>query len=214
MDCCDIYADQFDRDSAVSQAQRYRERGLRSTSRLLHEAIADRGLVRGATVLEIGGGAAGLSIELLKAGARSAISVELSSSYRDAAVALALEAGFEDRLHLIAGDGAEVVSTMGRFDIVVMNRVVCCYPDGGRLMRVGADAAGRVLAVSYPSVHPLSRAVVAADNWRRARLGAEFRTFLHPVATLISPIPSDFAEVFRRRRPLWSVHVWERDTPP
>lgn len=209
MDCCEVYADQFDRDSAVSQAQQYRIKGLRGSARVMRDALTDN-RVRGRSVLEIGGGVGGLSIDLLEAGARSAVNVELSDSYREAALALALEAGVEDRLRLVAGDGADLVSTMDRFDVVVMNRVVCCYRDATRLMQVGAAAASGVLAVSFPTVHPLARFVVMADNWRRARHGSEFRTYVHPTSTLLAPLAESFEQVFRRRGAVWTVGIWER----
>ena len=209
MDCCDIYESQFDRESALTEAQRYRRKGLRGPARVILDTLAGAA-VRGATVLEIGGGVSGLSIELLKQGASSAVNVELSRAYRDAAQALALEAGVADRFELIAGDGAEVVRGMGRFDLVVMNRVVCCYPEGQALMRVGAGAAARSLAVSSPTIGPLSRTIVGAENWRRARRGEEFRAFVHPAETLRVPSSMGFTEVFLRRRPMWTVRLWER----
>jgi SAM-dependent methyltransferase len=172
------------------------------------------GLVDDAAVLEIGGGIGAISVELLKAGARSAVNVELSRSYRDAAVALALEAEVQDRLHLVAGDGADVATDMGPFDIVVMNRVVCCYPNARRLMETAAHVAGRTLAVSYPTAHLAARAVVGAGNWLRARRGSDFRTFVHPSITLLTPVMPSFVEILRRRRLVWSVHVWERSDAP
>jgi magnesium-protoporphyrin O-methyltransferase len=147
---------------------------------------------------------------LVKAGAASAVNVELSSSYRDAAGALALEAGLEGRVELIAGDAIDLAGRVGTAEIVVMNRVVCCYPDGEQLMDVGIGAATKLLGVSYPSIHPLSRAVVGFENWSRSRRGSEFRAFVHGHSTFARPEAAGFRQVYRRNRPIWDIRVWER----
>ena len=208
MDCCDVYADEFDRDSALAGAQRYRQRGLRGSGRVIVDVLKARG-VDGYSVVDFGGGTGGVSIELLKAGAASAVNVELSTSYREAAAALAFEAGLEDRMTLEVGDATDLADGMGSADIVVMNRVVCCYPDGDRLMEVAAAAATKLLAVSFPSIHPGSRAVTRFENWLRARRGSEFRTFVHERSTFEIPDRADFREVYRRNRAVWSIRVWE-----
>jgi magnesium-protoporphyrin O-methyltransferase len=209
MDCCDIYTEQFDDDSAVGQAQRYREHGLRGTARMMRDVLIDRG-VGGRTVIEFGGGVGGLSLELVKAGAVSAINVELSTAYRKAASALALEAGVEERIELVAGDAVDMAGTIGPADIVVMNRVVCCYPDGTELMHAAARNAAALLAVSYPSIHVGSRVVIGFENWLRSRRGSGFRAFVHPRETMDIPAGIGFEEIHHRTRPVWSVGIWER----
>lgn len=209
MDCCDIYADEFDRDSATSQAQRYRERGLRGTARVMLNLLRTRG-IEGDRVLEFGGGVGGLSLELVKAGAASAVNVELSASYREAASALALEAGLEGRVELRAGNAIDLAAEIGIADIVLMNRVVCCYPDGNELMDAAIAGATKLLVVSFPSIHPGSRLVFGVDNWLRARRGSEFRTFVHPRSTFARPEAAGFKEIYHRNRPIWSVRGWER----
>ena len=213
MDCCGVYADQFDRDSALAGAQRYRERGLRGSGRIITDVLKARG-VHGYRVVDFGGGVGGVSLELIKAGAGSAINVELSRSYRDAATALVLEAGLQDRVSLEVGDATDLAAGMGSADIVVLNRVVCCYPDGDRLMAVAAAAATRLLAVSFPSIHAGSRAVTRFENWLRARRGSEFRTFVHPRRTFDIPEQAGFREIYRRSRAVWSIRVWESTKMP
>jgi magnesium-protoporphyrin O-methyltransferase len=208
MDCCNVYADQFDRESALSQAQRYRKRGLEGTARVLFDALVARD-VAGARVVDFGGGVGTIGLELVKSGAASSVNVELSASYREASQALALEAGLEDRVHMTVGDAADPAGQMNEADIVVMNRVICCYPDGDRLMNAAIAGATRMLAFSYPSIHPGSRAVIGLENWLRARRGSEFRAFVHPQSTMVRPADAGFREIFRRRRPVWSVRVWE-----
>jgi magnesium-protoporphyrin O-methyltransferase len=94
--------------------------------------------IEGATVFEIGGGVGEIQLKLLKRGAARSVNLELSSAYDEEATRLLREAAFEDRaerrLHDIAvgPDGVESA------DIVVLHRVVRCYPDYERLLGAAA----------------------------------------------------------------------------
>ncbi len=90
-------------------------------------------------MLEVGGGVGEIQIELLKRGAARTVNLELSSAYDAEAERLLREAGLEERaerrLHDIAvePDGVEPA------DVVVLRRVVCCYPDYERLLGAAAE---------------------------------------------------------------------------
>ena len=165
-------------------AKRYRKRGLDKPSQQIVEFIQSRG-VHGATVLEIGGGVGEIQLELLKRGAAQTINLELSPAYDELALELAREAGVEDRverrLHDIAVDPAGVEAV----DIVVLNRVVCCYPDYERLLGAAADHARRLLVFSHPPGSLLWRSIAAAQNLWFRTLNKEFRAFAHPPAEML-----------------------------
>jgi hypothetical protein len=105
---------------------------------------------RVSSLLEIGGGVGKLQIELLKRGAARAVDLELSAAYEQEAKSLLREAGLEERaerrLHDIAMDPEGVEAA----DVVVLHRVVCCYPDYERLLGRAAQHARRLLVFSYP----------------------------------------------------------------
>src|SRR5262249_35909489 len=69
-------------------------------------------------------------------------------------------------------------------DIVVLNRVVCCSPDGVRLTGLAAHLARRMLLVSYPREHLLVRLITRMMNGGLRIMGRAFRVFLHPRASL------------------------------
>jgi cyclopropane fatty-acyl-phospholipid synthase-like methyltransferase len=92
------------------------------------EFLESRG-IEGGTVLEIGGGVGEIHIELLKRGAESALNLELSPAYADVARQLLREAGLEERADWRLHDIAASPEVIEPADIVVMHRVVCCYPD-------------------------------------------------------------------------------------
>jgi magnesium-protoporphyrin O-methyltransferase len=180
-DCCSprgydrIFGPRF----ARRVAKHYRNHGLDKPARRMVAFLEQRG-IDGATVLEVGGGVGEIQIELLKQGAAHAVNLELVPSYDPEAQRLLQEAGLqtraERRLHDIAVDPGGVEPA----DVVVLHRVVCCYPDYERLLVAAADHARRLLVFSYPPHDAVRRLIVAGDNAIRRLLRRDFRTFNHP----------------------------------
>lgn len=179
--CCrrESYDRLFGARQARLDAARYRRRGLRGTSRDLVELAGD---VAGATVLEVGGGVGAIEIELLTAGADRATNVELSGGYEEAAAALLAERGLGERVERRVGDF--VTELVEPHDIVVMHRVVCCYPDVDRLVETAAACTRRRLLLTYPRERPWVRAGARAINVFLRLSGSSFRAFVHPVARM------------------------------
>ena len=147
------------------------------------DLLKERG-VQGLTLLEVGGGVGAIQIELLKAGLASAVSVELTPTYEESAVELLREAGFEDRVERRVMDFVDAAAEVGAADIVVMNRVICCYPDMPRLAGAAADHARETLVMSFPKERWWTRVVVWMINAGMAITRREFQIFLHPVARI------------------------------
>ena len=151
-------------------ARRYRRRGLDPTATWMVDFLATGG-VDGATVLEVGGGVGEIGIELARRGAASVLTVELSGAYDEAAARLANEAGVADRMHrrlvdiaVDAAPEADAPRSVEPADVVVLHRVVCCYPDYDRLLGAAARLCRDRLVFSHPARHLGTRAVVVAEN--------------------------------------------------
>ena len=170
---------------AKRMATRYRKRGLDKTAGAIVELLVERG-VQGATVLEIGGGVGEIQLELLKRGAASSTNLELSPGYEPEAAALIDEAGFTGRVQRRRLDIATDPGAVQPADIVVLHRVVCCYPDYATLLGAAADHARRQLVFSHPPRNPVSRAVVASENLLSRLAGRDFRTFAHPPEAMLA----------------------------
>jgi hypothetical protein len=166
-------------------AGRYRERGLDRTARRMVGFLADAG-VEGATVLEVGGGVGEIQLELLKHGAARSVNLELSPAYEREAARLLAEAGLGDRVERRLHDVAVDPDAVEPADVVVLHRVVCCYPDYERLLGAAGARARRLLVFSYPRRNPLSRALVGAQNAASRILRREFRAFAHPPAAMLA----------------------------
>jgi 2-polyprenyl-3-methyl-5-hydroxy-6-metoxy-1,4-benzoquinol methylase len=172
----------FGPELARKDARRYRRKGLRGSGRTIVERAREAGL-GGAEVLEIGGGIGALAVELVEAGAARATSLEVSAGYEAAARELRREHGLEQRLELRIADVVED-ETVGPADIVVMERVVCCYPDAAALVGAAATRARCRLVLSYPRYGWTTRALVRAINLVLRLRGLEFRTYAHSPATI------------------------------
>jgi hypothetical protein len=212
-DCCTPsgYAKVFGKRAARRDARRYRRRGLDDIGEKMVAFLRSRG-VEGASVLEIGGGVGGIQIELLRAGAARSLNLELSPEYEETAAGLLREAGLEDRVERRLGDFVQRPDLAGEADVVVMHRVVCCYPDYDALVGAAASRARRYLVMSFPRdrlgnrigfglvsllcrllrwdyrawIHP-PEAVVAAAERRGLRVAQEGRGFVWQVAALERP---------------------------
>jgi len=210
--CCDPsgYERTFGNRFARSLARRYRRRGLSRPEQRIVDFCADQSL-EGATVLEIGGGIGELQLELLSRGAAEATNLELVDSYDEQANELAASAGVADRMRRRKVDIAVSPDEVEAADIVVLHRVVCCYPDYQRLLAAAADHARRVLVFSHPPRNMLTRAILAPQNaWFRLT-GNSYRAFAHPPQAMLDVARSRGLDVtYRHTRGVWQVAGLER----
>ena len=210
--CCTPkgYRQVFSEKNAFREAQRYRSKGLDGTSRRILDSLRDRG-VEGTTLLEVGGGIGAIEIELLKAGMARAVNVELTPTYEAAAGELLAEAGVRDRVERRVRDFAEAGAEVEAADVVVMNRVICCYPDMPRLAGAAADRARDVLVMSFPNRRWWTRLGLTFANigFRLVRL--QFRVFLHPPALILAAVEGrGFTTRLNQPGVIWQVVALDR----
>jgi magnesium-protoporphyrin O-methyltransferase len=193
-DCCaprvpDGYDREFNARFARRLAKQYRRDGLTPSARLILDIAGSVGL-DGASLLEIGGGIGDIQLEALKRGAAHTTNVELSSAYEPEAARLLDEAGLRDRVTRMLGiDLAGTPEAVEPADIVVLHRVVCCYPDFERLLGAAAGRGKRAVVFSYPVRNTMTRFSVRAINVFSALTRNPYRMFAH--------VPDDMVEVLR-----------------
>jgi SAM-dependent methyltransferase len=210
--CCARHGQEelFQERFARRLAKRYRRKGPDAMARSLARRASQHG-VAGAEVLEIGGGIGQVLLELLKAGAGRGEVVELVPAYEEHALELAREAGVGDRVSYRTAD--LVADPLARVpaDVVVLNKVVCCTPDGVELAVVAASLARRTLALSFPRDVLWTRAFFGAANvlfWLSRR---RFRTYVHPPAALAAAAESQGLRLASQRDgPLFRIAAYER----
>jgi magnesium-protoporphyrin O-methyltransferase len=207
--CCSPtdYRRFFNRTFAARDLKRYRERGLTGSSRDLVELAGD---VRGATVLDVGGGIGAIELELLARGGERATNIELSGGYEEAAAELLAERGLEDRVDRRVADF--VAAEVEPHDVVVMHRVICCYPDVDELVGAAAAHARRRLLLTYPQERPWMRLGLQAVNLWLWLSRCGFRTYVHPVARIVSAAEAQGMRLERRARSglMWESAIFAR----
>ena len=210
--CCarhgqeELFAERF----AERTARRYRKQGADRMARALVRRASARG-VGGATVLEIGGGVGPVLLELLRLGAREGEIVELVPAYERHARELAAHAGVGDRASYRVADLVAEPAARRDADIVVLNKVVCCTPEGVELAAVAAGLARRTLVLSYPRETWPARAAFGAMNLGLRLLRRRFRVFVHPHASLRAAVErAGLTTSSERDGPLFRIAAFER----
>jgi 16S rRNA G966 N2-methylase RsmD len=211
-DCCDrtgyqtVFSDRF----ARRVARMYCRRGLDRTQRRLVTFLTERGIEH-ASVLEIGGGVGEIQIELLSRGARKATNLEISRNYEPEAAALLERFGMVDRVQRRFVDIATAPNAVEPADVVVLHRVVCCYPDYERLLSAAAGHAKRLLVYSHPPRNSLIRMIISCENLLHRLRGSDFRAFVHPPTAMIKTAEAQGMSVrYRHRGVSWHVVGLER----
>ena len=191
-------------------AARYRRRGLDRTAQRIVDYLSGRGLER-ATVLEIGGGIGDVQVELLRRGAARTTNLELVDAYEPAAAELADAAGVRERMTRRRLDLAATPDLVEPHDIVVLHRVVCCYPDYERLLTAAADRATRALVFSHPPRNALTRAMAAGQHLGSRLTGRSFRAYSHPPAAMVAVAEGrGLRTTYRHRGRIWRIVALER----
>jgi 2-polyprenyl-3-methyl-5-hydroxy-6-metoxy-1,4-benzoquinol methylase len=211
-DCCTPqgYRQIFSEKNAAGEAKRYRRKGLDGTSRRIFDFIRARD-VEGKTLLEVGGGIGAIELELLKAGMAQAVNIELTPTYEAAAAELIIEAGLGDRVERSVMDFAEAGSSVEAADVVVMNRVICCYPDMPRLAGAAADRAKGMLVMSFPNRRWWTRLGLTVANFGFRIVRLQFRVFLHPPALILAAVEQrGFKIGLNQPGLLWQLVAFDR----
>jgi SAM-dependent methyltransferase len=209
-DCCfDDWVDHWSKRSK-------KRRTVAGITAPLLGGLAEAGL-RDRTVLDIGCGIGDLAVETVRRGAARAFGVELSAKAVDEARRLAVERGVADRTSFQVGDGAEV--SLPKADVVVLNRVFCCYRDADALLENSLSAAGAVYAFTTPPSRGLGGAFVKLQSrfWNvwyrlRDRKFQGFRVFVHDVDRIDARVRAAGFLPLRsgRRRVVWHLAVYAR----
>ena len=182
----------------------------------LLDAITETG-VADRTILDVGCGIGDLATEVVARGALSGTGFDLSAKAIEEARKLAIARGVGDRMRFEVGDGAKL--DLPAADIVVINRVVCCYPDTENLLERTLGAARSVFAITAPvSNGPTGwfnrswNKLLNVGYRLRPKKYTGFRTFIHDLDRIDERIR---AAGFRRvrhqhRRVVWDLAVYAR----
>ena len=179
-DCTGTGLDEiFSERHARRDAKRFRRKGIDPRAQRLLDALDAARPLGGTRTLEVGAGVGGLTISMLRRGAARAHAVDASPPALEQARTLAAEENVADRLELTLADFT-THDMPGAYDVVVLDRVVCCYPDWKTLLGRAAAAAQSTLGFTYPRDAWYAHALFAATNGMQTVLRRQFRVYVHP----------------------------------
>ena len=170
----------FTNDVSLRDARKYQRRGLDRRARRMLRALEEKFPLKGRSTLEIGIGTGGFTVEMLRRGTAHAVGVDAVPNQLAQAHAVARHFGVADKLELLQGDFTNVSDQVDRADVVVLDRVVCCYPNWRGLLERAAEHARTVVVMSYPRRAWYTRVWIWSANLAMKLLRREFRLHLHP----------------------------------
>jgi len=96
-------------------------------------------------------------------------------------------------------------------DLVALNKVVCCTPDGPALVAAAAGLTRVALAFSYPRERATFRAAARLQNGAFRLGGRRFRVFVHDRAALVGAAESrGLRLVHEHKGAVWATAGFER----
>lgn len=163
-------------------------------------------------LLEIGGGAGALHQDLLRQDKIAyATGIDASSGYLTAARENAAHFGLEEKVFYRQADFALDAEALDSAEIVILDRVICCYPNLDQLLGKAANHATRFLAITYPVDRWYTRWVVRAVNAVLTLIGSGYHPYVHS-ETEIQAIATaaGLTATARDRHFLWQMQLFER----
>ncbi len=214
MECCTGYRAaemQFGRKVAERDLRRYRRGGADPTTRLILAELR-RWPLEGRRLLDVGGGIGVISAELAGSGVASATMVEASPAYLEVARREVGSRYGSRPTQFILGDFAVIAGTLPDADVVTLDRVVCCYPDGESLLREAAARTRQLLAFTYPRDRWYVRMIIALENFWRRLTGSKFRAFVHPPQRMAGALEAaGLVRDARRKAFVWILELYRRE---
>lgn len=189
----------------------------------VEKAIWDRGssllrsslssVVTGRSVLELGCGQGKLLRDLARAGASSGMGIDLSPASVAVATQRASEEGLADRFTFQAGNAA--TTPLPSHDVVVLDKVICCFPDHEDLLANSLPAAAAVYAFTLPRTDgvwvPILRSALAVENLSHVIRRRGFRAYVHDERVIHrAVVDAGFRLRERRTAFAWALRVYER----
>ena len=209
---------QFDQAAARKKLRQFHRRGPDKTTRLLIDALRgalDDADTRDSVLLDIGAGVGAIHHALLDGRVTRAVHLDASVAHLSVARDETARRGHGDRVEFVHGDFVALADTIPVADVVTLDRVICCYPDMERLVRLSAQKAGRLYGAVYPRAVGWMRVGIAAVNVLQWVKRSPFRVFLHSPSAIDGVLRAAGLERrVVRRTAGWEVVVYERRTEP
>lgn len=194
--------------------RRYLKKGLEKSQKQLVAGLQKAG-IENATLLEIGCGVGFLHQSLLTSGAASSVGIDLSDKMLNEARELANGQGLENRTEYLEGDFVEISECLNDADVLILDKVVCCYPNAEILIEKSLSKTRHVYALTYPRDRWFVRLALALGNFALRLILSDFRGDLHDPTQIEAWIEAKGFEIAYTGQTLaWDTQVWVRNEEP
>ncbi len=207
----------FDLKSARKKLKSYLKKGPNRVTKHLISAIQ---LKRNSknnsfnSLLDIGGGICAIGIELNKSQSKTLNTtlVDASSGFVQVATELYLEQT-NSSITTHTADFLDVCNQVGPHDIVVLDKVICCYPDAQRLIMESTDKSHRFYGLTFPWGGPFGRFFAKVANLvLKLLFNNDFRTYIHDPESVFKLVEKQgFKRIYHKRTFPWHIVLYERD---
>jgi len=213
MSCCCPHsqsAAKFFSFFAKSYRRRFAKKGFEPSQQQLLDGITQAGYSN-KTLLEIGCGVGHLHQSLLEQGALSAVGIELAAEMLVEAADWAKQRGLNEKTNYLEGDFIEIASTVEAADIVIMDKVVCCYPDADALIHRSLEKCHDTIALTYPRKTWFTRFGVQISALLMKLLGSSFRPYVHDPAQIEKWVTAQgFKKTLQKQTVIWLTQIYQK----
>ena len=209
--CCkNTYDNQFSAKLAESEYRDYLKNGPKKTTKYLLEQVMRHDL-KGASLLDIGGGVGAIVWELWNEGVEKAYYQEISDAYAQAFQQEVGKRGLQEVITIKVGDFVEDQSWFPQVDVVTLDKVICCYEDFRSLVRESVAKARKIYAYTLPQEVWWVKAAVAVENFFKRWIGNKMVTWVHPVKEVEALVgKAGFQKVYEEQHREWLTVVFEK----
>ncbi len=205
----DVLDSVFNDGYAQRELKGYRKGGLGKRAQILVDQLMAAG-IGGKSVLEIGAGIGALNLELVKGGASHSVSIDASPANVTAAAELADELGLEEHSERRVGDFVELQDQVESADIVLLDRVVCCYPNLSALVAAAGEKTKLYCGLAYPRRTWWGRVGFWTLNVFQTLRRHPFRVYMHSPAEIELKLnEKGLARIFTEQAGFWEVSIFE-----
>ena len=165
------------------------------------------------TLLDIGAGVGAIHHALLNGVVSRATHIDASPGQLAAARDETERRGHTEAVRFLEGDFTSLADQVAAADIVTLDRVICCFDDMERLVRLSAAKAMRFYGAVYPRDVRWMHFGIGMINLVQRVKRSPFRVFLHDPRRIDALLRSAGLELWSERRTAgWEAVVYRRSS--
>jgi len=195
---------------ARSYRKRFNKKGFEPSQLQLMAGLEQVGY-KDATILEVGSGVGYLHQVLLEQGAKSAVGIDLAEDMLAEAENWAKEKNLTERTEYIQGDFIELLDSVEKAEVTILDKVVCCYPFAELLLNSSTAKTSRVYALTYPRNRWFIVAAIEVMALLLKISGSDFRAYVHDPENIEAwIIQAGFKKVYQEQTFIWRSQIYTK----